>query len=163
MTIFGKRLSEYFNFSKPVLGLIVLVAITRLALSLGGVSNSAIRWFSITITIWLGVLYFAIRVHTTGFGSYKQLLPICYLMSISAQAVIVPSIILAIVTGHDNIYSIPENFFGNDGKSWFHVAGHVFIGGLSLGPLISWALGCLIMFITKKAAGSTDNRASAEA
>jgi hypothetical protein len=163
MTIFGKRLSEYFNFSKPVLGLIVLVAISRLALSLAGVSNSATKWLSVTIVIWLGVLYFAIRVHTTGFGSYKQLLPICYLMSISAQAVIVPSIILAIVTGHDNIYSIPENFFGNDGKSWFHVAGHVFIGGLSLGPLISWLLGCLIMFITKKAVGSTDKRASAEA
>lgn len=164
MTIFGKPLSEYFNFAKPVLALVVLVAIARLALSLGGVPNSATKWLSVTVAIWLSLLYFAIRVHTTGFGSYKQLLPICYLLSISAQAVIVPSIILAIVTGHDNIYSIPENFFGNDGKTWLHAAAHVFVGGLSLGPLMGWVLGCLIMFITKKAVGDkTDKRASAEA
>ncbi|HKA18966.1 MAG TPA: hypothetical protein VKN18_11815 [Blastocatellia bacterium] len=150
MTIFGKPLSEYFAFSKPFLGLILIVALGRLALFFAGVPNSAARWLSVTIAIWLGVLYFGIKVHTSGFGSYKQLLPICYLMSVTAQLVIVPSIILAILTGHDNIYSIPENFFGNDGKTWLHAAAHIFIGGLSLGPLMSWLFGSIIMFVTKK-------------
>jgi len=130
--------------------LILIVALGRLALFFAGVPNSAARWLSVTIAIWLGVLYFGIKVHTSGFGSYKQLLPICYLMSITAQLVIVPSIILAILTGHDNIYSIPENFFGNDGKTWLHAAAHIFIGGLSLGPLMSWLFGSIIMFVTKK-------------
>lgn len=150
MTIFGKRLSEYIAFCKPFLGLILVVGIVRLALSLGGAPNSVAKWVSITIVMWIGVLYYSIRVHTSGFGSYKQLLPICFLQSLTAQLVIVPSIILAIFTGHDNIYSIPENFFGNDGKTWLHVAGHLFIGGTTLGPLISWLVGCVIMFATKK-------------
>jgi hypothetical protein len=164
MTIFGKRLSDYFAFCKPFLGIILIVGLGRLALFFAGVPNSAARWLSITVAIWIGVLYYGIKVHTSGFGSYKQLLPICYLMSLTAQLVIVPSIILAILTGHDNIYSIPENFFGNDGKSWLHVAGHLFIGGLTLGPLISWLIGSIIMFATKKlGAKEKDAKAPAQA
>ena len=163
MTIFGKRLSEYVAFCKPFLGLILAVGVARLALSLGGVPNSTARWLSITAVIWIGVLYYAIRVHTSGFGSYKQLLPICVLLSLTAQVIIVPAIVLAILTGTDNIYSIPENFFGNDGKTWLHVAGHLFIGGTTLGPLIGWLVGCIIMFATKKLGGGKDTRATARA
>jgi hypothetical protein len=163
MTIFGKRLSEYFAFCKPFLGLILIVGIARLALSLAGAPNSTAKWLSITAVIWIGVLYYAIRVHTSGFGSYKQLLPICYLLSLTAQAIIVPAIILAIFTGQDNIFSIPENFFGNDGKTWLHVAGHLLIGGATLGPLIGWLFGCVIMFATKKLARGKDTRATARA
>ncbi|HSB10592.1 MAG TPA: hypothetical protein VLM38_13975 [Blastocatellia bacterium] len=162
MTIFGKRLSEYFAFCKPILGLILVVGIARFALSLGGVPNSLVKWVSLTAVMWIGVVYFSIRVHTSGFGTYKHLLPICVLQSLAAQAIIVPAIILAIFTGQDNIFSIPENFFGNDGKTWLHVAGHLFIGGTTIGPLISWLIGCLIMFVTKKV-GSRGTEAKATA
>jgi hypothetical protein len=163
MTIFGKRLSEYVAFCKPFLGLILVVGIARLALSLAGAPNSTAKWISITAVIWVGVLYYSIRVHTSGFGSYKQLFPICFLLSLTAQVIIVPAIILAIFSGHDNIYSIPENFFGNDGKTWLHVAGHLFIGGTTLGPLMGWLFGCVIMFATKKLARGKDTRATARA
>ena len=163
MTIFGKRLSEYIAFCKPFLILILVVGIARLALSLGGVPNSIARWLSITVVIWIGVLYYAIRVHTSGFGSYKQLLPICVLQSLAAQAVIVPSIILAIFTGKDNIYSVPEYSFGSDGKSWLHVAAHLLLG-TTVAPLIGWLVGCLIMFATKKlVTGRKDTKATARA
>lgn len=163
MTIFGKRPSEYVGFAKPFLAVILLVGITRLALSLAGAPNSTAKWFSLTTVIWIGVVYYAIRVHTTGFGSYKRLLPICFLLSLTAQVVIVPSIILAIVTGTDNIFSIPENFFGNDGKTWLHVAGHLFIGGTTIGPLIGWLAGSVIMFATKKLSRNKDAREPAHA
>jgi hypothetical protein len=149
MTIFGKPLSEYVSFAKPFLGLILVVGIIRLALSLGGVPVSAAKWLSITAVAWIGVVYFAIRVHTTGFGTYKHLLPICILQGITTQVVVVPAIILAIFTGQDNIYSVPEMFFGSDGKTWIHVAGHL-VFGTTVGPLISWLIGCVIMFATKK-------------
>jgi hypothetical protein len=163
MTIFGKRLAEYFQFCKPFLGLILVVGIVRLALSLGGVPNSTAKWLSITAVIWIGVLYYAIRVHTSGFGSYKQLLPICVLMSLAAQAIIVPGIILAIFTGKDNIYSAPEFAFGGDGKTWIHVGAHLLIG-TTIAPLLSWLIGCVIMFATKKlVTGSKDTKAAARA
>jgi hypothetical protein len=149
MTIFGKRLSEYIVFSKPFLGLILAVGIARLALSLGGVPNSTAKWFSVTAVIWIGVLYYSIRVHTSGFGSYKKLLPICVLQSLVAQAVIVPAIVLAIFTGTDNIYSVPEYSFGQDGKTWLHAGAHLVLG-TTIGPLVGWLVGCLIMLVAKK-------------
>src|SRR5262245_36947938 len=108
MIIFGKRLSEYVALAKPFLALIVIVGIARLALSLGGVPTATTKWVSITAVLWIGAVYYSIRVHTSGFGSYKQLLPICVLQSLTAQAIIVPAIMLAIFTGRDNIYSVPE-------------------------------------------------------
>jgi hypothetical protein len=99
--------------------------------------------------MWIGIFYFAIRVHTTGFGTYRHLLPIYFLQSLAAQAVIVPAIILAIMTGHDNIFSIPEYSFGADGKTWVHVAAHLFIG-TTVGTLVGWLFGSLIMFVTKR-------------
>ncbi len=150
MIIFGKRLSEYVAFSKPFLMLILVVGIARLALSLGGVPSSIVKWLSVTAVVWIGVLYYSIRVHTSGFGSYKHLLPICVLQSLVAQAIIIAAIILAIFTGNDNAYSAPEYSFGSDdGKTWLHVGAHMVLG-TTFGPLISWLVGCLIMFATKK-------------
>ena len=149
MNIFGKRLAEYVAFSKGFLALILVVGIARLALSLGGVPNSTAKWLSITAVMWIGILYFSIRVHTSGFGSYKHLFPILVLQSLVAQLVVVPAIMLAIFTGQDNIYSVPEYSFGRDGKTWSHVAAHLGLG-TTIGPLVGWLVGCLIMFLTKK-------------
>ena len=150
MTIFGKRLFEYVRFARMFLALILVVGIARLAISLGGAPNDFARWISISVVMWIGIIYFAIRVHTTGFGTYRHLLPICVLQSLAAQAVIVPGIIIAIMTGQDNIFSIPEYSFGADGKTWGHVAAHLFIG-TTVGSLVAWLAGSLVMFITKKA------------
>ena len=112
MTIFGRRLSEYVAFTAPFLGLILVVGIARLALSLGGVPNSTVKWFSVTGLVWIGVVYYSIKVHTSGFGSYKQLLVICALQNLAAQAVVISGIVLAILTGVGNIFSAPEYAFG---------------------------------------------------
>ena len=153
MTIFGKRLSEYVAFARVFLALILVVGILRLALSLGGVPDAAARWVSITVVMWIGIIYFAIKVHTTGFGTYRHLLPIYFLQSLVAQVVIVPAIILAIMTGQDNIFSIPEFSFGTDGKNWGHVAAHLFIG-TTVGSLVAWLGGSVVMFVTRKVTGS---------
>ena len=162
MTFFGKSPSEYFALSKPFLGLILVVGIARLALSLSGVPNSTAKWFSVTVVIWIGVLYFAVRIPTNGFGSYKHLLPICVLQSLAAQVVIVPAIVLAIFTGHDNIYSAPEFSFGADGKTWSHVFAHLLIG-TTVGSLVGWLFGCVIMFATKKLASRAKDTATVRA
>jgi len=163
MNFFGKRLSEYVALAKPFLALILVVGIARLALSLGGAPNSTAKWFSITAVMWIGALYYSIRVHTSGFGSYKHLLPICVLQSLAAQAIIVSGIVIAIFTGNDNIFSAPEYSFGGDGKTWLHVGAHLVIG-TTIGSLMSWLVGCLIMFATKKlATGGQDTKVTARA
>ena len=160
MTIFGKPLSEYVAYSKLFLGLILVVGILRLALSLGGTPNSTAKWFSISAVIWIGVLYYAIRVHTSGFGSYKQLLPIVFLMqAVVAQPIIVAGIVIAIFTGTDNIYSLPEFSGGSDGKTWIHAGAHLFLA-TPISTLAGWLVGSAILFLTKMAVPADTTRSS---
>jgi hypothetical protein len=149
MTIFGKRLSEYVAFSRVFLVLILVVGIARLALSLGGVPNSTAKWLSVTAMVWIGVVYYSIRVYTSGFGSYRQLLVVCVLQNLVAQAVVISGIVIAIATGTGNIFSAPEYAFGADGQSWFHVGAHLLIG-TTAGSLVPWLIGSVIMFVTRK-------------
>lgn len=150
MTVFGKPLAEYVAFAKVILLLIVIVGVARLALSLGGVENATVKWLSISIVMLVGLVYYSIRVHTSGFGSYKQLLVLIVIQSVVAQAIIIAGIVIAIFTVRDNIFSAPEYSGGGDGKTWLHAGAHLVFGVL-VGSLLAWLVGSVIMFVTKKA------------
>lgn len=151
MTIFGKPLSEYVSFAKVFLVLIVIVGVARLGLSLAGVENATVKWLSISIVTLVGLVYYSIRVHTSGFGSYKQLLAVIVVQSVVAQAIIIAGIVIAIFTGVDNIFSAPEYSGGGDGKTWLHAGAHLVLGVI-VGSLVAWLIGSVIMFVTKKVA-----------
>ena len=150
MRIFGKPLSAYLAFAKVFLLLIAIVGIARLALSLARVENATVKWLSISIVALLGLVYYSIRVHTSGFGSYKQLLALIVIQSIVAQAIIIAGIVIGIFTGRDNIFSAPEYSGGGDGKTWLHAGAHLLFGVIA-GSLLAWLIGSLILFVTKKA------------
>jgi hypothetical protein len=160
MIIFGKPLSEYVSFAKPILLLIAVVGIARLALSLAGVQTSAVKWLSVSAAMFIGLVYFSIRVYTTGFGSYKQLLPLLVIQSFVAQVIIIAGIVIAIQTGKDNIFSLPEYAGGQDGKTWLHAGAHLVLG-LMIGPLLAWLVGSVIMWVTKKVS-PRDSRPAAQ-
>ena len=149
MTIFDKTLSQYLNFQRAILLLIMAVGLGRLILSLAGVSNSATRWLSISVVTLLGLIYYAIRVHTTGFGSYKQLLPLIFIQSVVSQGIVMTGIVIAIFMHKDNVFSAPEYSGGTDGKTWLHVAAHLIVG-LVIGPLVGWLIGSGLLFVAKK-------------
>ena len=159
MTVFGKPLSEYVAFSKVFLILIPLAGIVRLALSLSGTPNSTDRWISMTALVWIGVVYLSVRVHTTGFGSYKQLLVLCVLLNLTTQIISIAAIVLAILTDTNNIYSSPEFAFGSDGKTWLHAGAHLFIV-TTAGSLVPWLIGSLILAVTKKVTRPVSRQAS---
>jgi hypothetical protein len=149
--MFGKTVSEYLGFQKVVLVLIVLAFLVRLALSLGGVPNATAKWFSVTAVLLAGVLYYGVAVYTKGFGSYKQLYPLTLFQSVLGEGLVALAIVLAILTGQDNIYTAPEYSGGGDGKTWLHVVAHIVVGVVVL-PLVSWGIGSLVMLVTRKVA-----------
>jgi hypothetical protein len=151
MTIFGKPLSEYVQFSKLFVVLVPIVGIVRLALSLSGESNSMVKWISVTVFVWIGVVYYSVRVHTARFGGYQQLLVICAILNVLGQVVIVAGIVLSALTGTANIYSAPE--YGGTLNPWIHAGLHLVVA-TTLGSLVPWLLGSLILFVTKKLASS---------
>jgi len=85
--MFGKKVKEYVRFERWILILIVVVFALRLGLSLAGASvggniaaldgnYKATEWVSINLVLLVGILYCAIAVQTTGFGTYKHLFPL---------------------------------------------------------------------------------------
>jgi hypothetical protein len=149
MTIFGKTLSEYVGFCKVFLVLLPLVGIIRLALSLSGSPNETARWFSMTALAWIAIVYYSIRIHTTGFGSYRHLFVICVLLNLSTQIISISGIVLAILSNTNNIFSSPEFAFGGDGKTWVHAGAHIVVG-IPLGSLIPWLVGSLVLAVARK-------------
>jgi len=149
MTIFGKRLGDYVRFEKWFLILVLLVGVARLVASLLGVPNSTAKFLSLTVCFLLGTVYYAVRVHTSGFGSYKHLLPLYALLVILGNCIIITGIVIAMQTGSDNIFSSPEFSPGKtSGRTWGHVGGHLV--AIIVLPLLLWAIGSLIMLVTKK-------------
>jgi hypothetical protein len=147
MTVFGKKLSEYVAFQKTFLIVIAAVGIVRLVLSLAGVSDAATRWLSMTVVAIVATVYYGITVHTKGFGSYRQLLPLLVIQSVLAAVITIVGIVIAAVTGRPNIFTADE--YGGTLSPAMHIGGHV-LGGIVVGPLIGWAIASVVMLITKK-------------
>ena len=148
--IFGKSCSDYLRFQRVWLGLVLAVGLARLGLSLAGLPNSTTKWLSLTVLTLLGVFYYGVRVHTSGFGSYKQLLALIFNQNALAQVIVIAGIVIGILTGHDNVFTAPEYSGGRDGKNWFHVLAHGVV--ILVLPLVGWLVASLVTWVTKKVA-----------
>src|SRR6476620_2807825 len=146
--MFGKKFSEYVRFERWILVLVAIAFVVRLSLSVAGTSLTETRWVSINLVLLAGLIYCAVAVHTSGFGSYKQLFGLMLVQNAFAHFLIAGGIALAIVTMTNNIYTAPEFFGGSDGRNGGHVAAH-FLGAF-LVPVFAWLVGSVILFVTKK-------------
>jgi hypothetical protein len=147
--MFGKRVSEYVGFQKVFLALIAAVGVARLGLSLAGLPDTTVKWLPMNVVVWAGALYAGVAVHTSGFGSYKQLLPLMLFQTLVMQAIAALGILLAI-GGFPNIYAAPEFSFGAQSQ-WVHLLSHLTIG-IIVPPFLLWGVASLVLLITKKIA-----------
>lgn len=150
--VFGKRLSNYLAFQKVFLVLIAIAGIMRLGLSLAGVPNATVKWFSMTAVGTVGIFYYGVVVHTSGFGGYKQLLPLVFIQNVLANSITIAGIALS-MAGLPNIFAAPE-YSGSFVKippqmQSVHILGHV-IGGMGVFSIVGWGVASLVMLITKK-------------
>ena len=159
MTVFGKKLSEYIAFQKVILIVIAVVGILRLVLSLAGVADATTKWLSMTVVSLAAIIYYGITVHTKGFGSYRQLLPLLVIQAVVGNLIAIVGIVISAVTGTQNIFTANE--YGGTASPALHIGGHVVLG-MIVGPLIGWAIASLVMLITKKVR-PTPSRAAAPA
>jgi hypothetical protein len=147
--MFGKRISAYLAFETVWLILIAAVGLVRLGLSLAGLADHTVAWFSMNVVVWAGALYYGAAVYTKGFGSYKQLLPLMIFAMLAMQSIAVLGILLAIA-GVPNVFAAPEFSFGAQSQ-WIHLLAHLTIG-LVVPPLLLWAVSSVVLLVTKKVA-----------
>jgi hypothetical protein len=148
--IFGKGFSEYVAFQKVWLALIAIVGIARLGLSLAGEPDATVKWASMTVVGLAAIIYYGVAVHTSGFGSYKQLLPLVFIQNVLANSIAIVGIALSMV-GFSNIFAAPEfspPFAQTPQQQWIHMLGHL-IAGMGIGSLLGWGVASLVMLITK--------------
>jgi hypothetical protein len=88
-------------------------------------------------------------VNSSGFRTYKHLLPVIALVNLTAQVIAIIASVIRISTGVDNIFTSPEYAFGSDGKTWFHAGANLLVA-TTVGTLVAWLTGCLIMWISAK-------------
>jgi hypothetical protein len=156
--MFGKPLSAYISFQKPVLILIAAVWALRLGLSMAGVSVAGVKWVSVTVVLLLASLYYGWAVGAKGFGSFKQLYALNLVQGVYSQTLVALAIALAMVLGKDNIYTIPEFYppsqggspLPPDGKNIGHALAHIFLAGALFIPLVGWLLSSVVHLATRK-------------
>lgn len=155
--MFGKPLSYYIGLQKPALIAITVVFLLRLVMPSSGIPMSAGKILSLTAVLILALPYYALVAKREGLG-FKHLYAMCLVQGLFSQTLVALAVVLGIVTGADNIYTIPEFYpqsaggtpFPVDGKNWMHAAAHVaFAGALAL-PLATWAVSSVLLVIARK-------------
>ncbi len=99
------------------------------------------------------MVYYGVAVHTRGFGSYKQLLPLMMFQVVLVQTIAVAGILIAIA-GFPNIYAAPEYSgppFARSPNQWNHALAHLTVG-IVAPVLLGWGAGSLVLLITKRVA-----------
>lgn len=155
MTLFDKPYTDYLRFQAPILAGIAVVGLTRLLLSIGGTPDSAVKYVSMTVVFFAGILYYGLRVGRSGFGAYRHILPLVFNQSLVFHAVAILGITLS-ANGFPNVFDAPE--FRGPGESATttalpHALSHVFIG-TTLGTLVGWGVGSALMAITGRPAAA---------
>lgn len=145
--MFGKPVSQYLSFQKWWLIALAAVGLLRLGLSLAGLPNGTVSFFSVTVVGWTAGLYYGVAVHKQGFGSYKQLVPLVLFQIVLVQSIAVVGILLA-MAGLPNIYAAPEYSFQATSQ-WVHALAHLTVG-IVAPVLLGWGVASLVLLITKK-------------
>ncbi len=121
---------------------IVVMGIIRFALTMAGVDNGIVKYFSMTVIIMAGTIYFAFAS-----ASHKERLKDAYLLLIPYMIIEVAALGYSWASGHETIFHAKEYSFGVNIR--LHTIGH-FVGGLTWEPLgvfvlmeIVWGIGMI--------------------
>jgi hypothetical protein len=106
---------------------IVVTGVIRFILDQSGVSHDIVKYFSMTVVVLIGSLYFAIAAKT-----HKERLKDAYLLVMPYMTVEVLALGYTWITGNPSIFHTAEYSLGYPLGE--HLVGHV-IGGLTWEPL----------------------------
>ena len=150
MRIGGHSLGEHLRLLTPLFVFIAGVWGLRIVLHELGVLHPLVHILSITVATAVALLFAVVLIHVKGFGSYPSVIVATVLVLAWAQLLIVLAIIFAVVTGTENIFTLPEfSMPGDDPRHIKHILGHLSFG-LGGGALIGSAFACLMLWMLRR-------------
>jgi hypothetical protein len=111
---------------------IFLMGLLRFVLTTAGVADSTVKFFSMSVILLAGTIYFALHTET-----HKERLKASYLLFFPYMVVEVAALAYTWATGRQTIFHAAEYSFGT--SIGLHTVGHL-IGGLTWEPLIAFVI-----------------------
>lgn len=146
MKVLNKPLGEYWQFAKVGVYLLALVSVLRFLMK--PVFNipyaQGTHFTSVTILMFILMVFYAIRASSSGFGGYRDLLGVAAVIGVSTAVMIMLGIAIDDFGGIDTYYTDPDH--GGSFNPWRHMGGHVIFSAI-LTPLALWGAGSLVYFI----------------
>ena len=150
MRIGDHSLGEHIRLLAPLFVFIAGVWALRILLHEMGVLHALVHVLSITVASSIALLLAVVLIHVRGFGSYPSVVVSTVLLVAWAQILIVLAILFSVVTGTENIFTLPEfSMATDDPRHIKHIVGHLTFA-LGGGALIGSAFGCLILWMLRR-------------
>ncbi len=150
MNISGHSLRAHIRLLTPLFGVIAAVWLLRM---IAGVIPGAPSWLAFPLSVSLAVpvciVLATLLIHSQRFGGYTSVVLSSVLLVVWGQALVVAAIVFAVLTGIDNIYTIPEYSVPDDPNHTRHIVGHLTFG-IGLESLVGSLMGCLILFMLRR-------------
>ncbi|HEY2931130.1 MAG TPA: hypothetical protein VGK99_05240 [Acidobacteriota bacterium] len=149
MNISGHSLKDHVWLLTPLFALITAIWALRMVCYAAHCPAWLLRSVSVTMGVAVCVLLASILIHVRRFGSYANVVLATFLLVAWAHILIVAAIVFAVLTGTDNVFTLPEySFPGPDPYHLRHIRGHLTIG-LGATVLLGSAMGCLLLFLLR--------------
>jgi hypothetical protein len=147
MKLFNRAFGEYFQFTKIGIYLLALVAVARFLMKpvLNIPYAQGTFFTSVTILLPILMIVYTIRANAAGLGSYRDLLGIAAVLTLSTAVMIMLAIAVDDFGGIETYYTDPAEPHKGVMNPFQHMGGHLLFGLIS--TLVMWGIGALTHFI----------------
>lgn len=149
MASHGPSIKELIQLLTPLFGIIAAVWILRLLLGYMSAPGWLLQVFSVSIVVPICVILMTVLIHVRRFGDYGSVVASSFLLVGWSQLLIVLTIIFAVLTGIENVYTRPEFSMMNDPNHVRHVIGHLTFG-VAVEGLIASGMASLIFYMLRR-------------
>ncbi len=138
---------EHIRLLKPLFAVIAAVWLLRWVAASAGCPMQVVRILSVTGVSPLVILLATLLIHHKNFGGYASATLSSFLLVAWAQLLTVAAILVAVVTGSPNVYSVPEFSFPNDPHHVYHMLSH--LTAIPLVGFLGAAMACLMLWVLR--------------
>ncbi|MBI1748190.1 MAG: hypothetical protein HYR55_16630 [Acidobacteria bacterium] len=147
MRFCDRTFADYIAFTRGPFLLLSLVFGLRWLVSECGLRPQFAQLFSLTALSIPIVVYLPLKLYNHKFGAYPQLGLIYLLMACWLNLLITGAILLAAITGRENIYSLAD--LGRLTDHGTHILAHLTVG-ISVSTLINLGIGSIILSLLRR-------------